>query len=306
MEFLPIFLRLEGRLAVLVGGGEVASRKIELLRRAGARIRVVAPDLAPQIAELKDIEIRQRVFDPADLDGAELVVAATDDHAVNERVAAEARLRHLPVNVVDDPALCSFIMPAIVDRGRVVAAISTGGVSPILARLIRNRIELALPPSVERLAELAAAWRGRVKKALPGGTDRRRFWEALLGGEAADIDAALAEAAPGQGRLVRITVPVGDPEALTLRALRLLQSADLILHEAGVPDMILEFARRDARRIGFSVPGQPLPAEAERAVEEGKLVVVLTHSPAPRRPSLQRTDRLRRRSLLRSGSGLTH
>src|SRR5271167_853332 len=128
MDFLPIFLKLEDRLAVVIGGGDVAARKLELLRRAGARIRVVAPAAGAAIVALAGsgrIAWRQGRFEPADLDGAELVIAATDERAVNEAVAAAARARHLPVNVVDAPDLCSFIMPAIVDRGRVVAAVST-------------------------------------------------------------------------------------------------------------------------------------------------------------------------------------
>ncbi|MEI9982239.1 MAG: bifunctional precorrin-2 dehydrogenase/sirohydrochlorin ferrochelatase [Aliidongia sp.] len=159
------------------------ARKLDLLRRAGARTRVVAPEMGEAIAALvRDgrIDYRARRFEPADLDGADLVIAATDERSVNEAVATAARARHLPVNVVDAPDLCSFIMPAIVDRGRIVAAISTGGASPVLARLIRARIELALPHGIERLAELAAAWRGRVKAALPEGAPRRRFWERLF------------------------------------------------------------------------------------------------------------------------------
>jgi uroporphyrin-III C-methyltransferase/precorrin-2 dehydrogenase/sirohydrochlorin ferrochelatase len=282
MEFLPIFLRLEGRLAVLVGGGEVAARKAELLRRAGARLRVVAPELTAALAALDAIEHRAGLFRPEDLDGADLVIAATDDRAVNAAVAEAARARHLPVNVVDDPDLCGFIMPAIVDRGRVVAAISTGGASPVLARLIRARLELALPPGIERLADLAASWRARVKAALPDGASRRRFWERLLGGGTLDFDAALASAGSARGRVVVLDVPAHDPDALTLRALRLLQSADRVVYDPAIPSSILEFARRDARRSVSAV--MPRPAAAD-----GELVVVLRA--APRRHNTVRRTR---------------
>jgi uroporphyrin-III C-methyltransferase/precorrin-2 dehydrogenase/sirohydrochlorin ferrochelatase len=285
VEYLPIFLKLEDRLAVVIGGGEVAARKLDLLRRAGARIRVVAPALGEEIAALAAqgaIAHFARGFEPADLDGAELAIAATDDRQVNETVAAAARIRHLPVNVVDAPDLCSFIMPAIIDRGRIVAAISTGGASPVLARLIRARIELALPHGIERLAELAASWRDRVKAALPENLSRRRFWENLFAplsvehlpaGEPPDLTALLAAAEPTHGRLVVIEVPRDDPEALTLRAVRLLQSADLVLFEAAVPASILDFARRDARRMQVGSMG--MAVEAEGAEADGKLVVGL-------------------------------
>jgi uroporphyrin-III C-methyltransferase/precorrin-2 dehydrogenase/sirohydrochlorin ferrochelatase len=262
MEYLPIFLKLEGRLTVVVGGGEVAARKVDLLRRAGAAVRVVAPVLGDELRDLvaaKAVEHRAGRFEPNDLDGAELVIAATDIRAVNADVAAAARLRHLPVNVVDDPELCGFIMPAIVDRGRIVAAISTGGASPVLARFIRARLEMALPPGIERLAELAAAWRERVKAALPDGTTRRRFWERVLGramaGETPDLEKLLTTGQGPAGRVVSIAVPLHDPEALTLRAVRLLQSADTVLHHPAIPPAILEFARRDAKRlVGTTVP----------------------------------------------------
>jgi uroporphyrin-III C-methyltransferase/precorrin-2 dehydrogenase/sirohydrochlorin ferrochelatase len=281
MDYLPIFLKLEDRLAVVIGGGAVAARKIELLRRAGAVVRVVAPDLHESLAALDGIEHVPRAFEPCDLDGAHLAVAATDDRAVNEAVAAAAGARRLPVNVVDAPDLCSFIMPAIVDRGRIVAAVSTGGVSPVLARLIRARLEMALPHGLQSLVELATLWRDRVKAALPAGLPRRRFWEKLfapasaeriLDGEAPDFEALVAASMAPRGRLVRIDVPRRDAEALTLRDIRLLQSADIVLYDRGMPPAILEFARRDAGRVELGTPDQGQP---EAAMGEGQLVVML-------------------------------
>jgi uroporphyrin-III C-methyltransferase/precorrin-2 dehydrogenase/sirohydrochlorin ferrochelatase len=305
MDYLPIFLKLEDRLAVVVGGGDVAARKLELLRRAGARIRIVAPEAGEAVAALAAsgrIAWRQARFGAEDLEGADLVIAATDARDVNEAVAAAARARHLPVNVVDSPDLCSFIMPAIIDRGRVVAAVSTGGASPVLARLVRARIELALPQGVERLAELAASWRDRVKAALPEGAPRRRFWERLfaprsvdriLEGELPDLDALLAASGPLRGRLVSVEVPSHDPEALTLRAIRLLQSADLVLHEAGVPAEILEFARRDAKRVELARLGGSTPPEAAAALADGLLVVTLASARRAGRRGAARVERKR-------------
>jgi len=269
MDYMPIFLKLEDRLAVVVGGGDVAARKLELLRRAGARIRVVAPEAGEAVAALAAsgrIAWRQGRFTAEDLDGADLVIAATDARDVNEAVAAAARVLHLPVNVVDAPDLCSFIMPAIIDRGRVVAAVSTGGASPVLARLVRARIELALPHGVERLAELAASWE---RLFAPRSVER------ILEGEVPDLDTLLAASGPLRGRLVTVEVPSHDPEALTLRAIRLLQSADLVLHEAGVPAEILEFARRDAKRVELARLGGTTLPEAAAALAEGLLVVAL-------------------------------
>jgi uroporphyrin-III C-methyltransferase/precorrin-2 dehydrogenase/sirohydrochlorin ferrochelatase len=297
MDTLPIFLKLEDRLAVVIGGGTVAARKVELLHRAGARIRVVAPELCAALATATaDIAHVERRFQPDDLDGADLVIAATDDRDVNAAVATAARARHLPVNVVDSPDLCSFIMPAIVDRGRVVVAVSTGGASPVLARLIRARIETVLPHGVQILADLAALWRERVKAALPEGLPRRRFWERLfapdsverlLDGEAPSFEALLA-APPSRGRLVRVAVPQRDPEALTLRDLRLLQSADLVLYEAGMPAEILDFTRRDAERLELAETARMRPAEAVAAIGDGRLVVVLHHGARLRRASATR------------------
>jgi len=263
MDFLPIFLRVKGRPVLVVGGGAVAARKVALLQRSGARVRVVAPQLSAALAPLAlagEIDHDARPFEPNDLDEPEIVIAATDDPEVNEAVAAAARARRIPVNVVDEPALCSFIMPAIVDRGRVVAAISTGGAAPVLARLIRARLELLLHPGIGRLAELSARWRDRVRAALPDEAVRRRFWDGLLGGpwvariaagEDPDIEQLLAETLAGGGFTI-INVPVDDPDALTLRAFKQIHGANLVLYHPSVPAIVLEHARRDATQRAAS------------------------------------------------------
>jgi uroporphyrin-III C-methyltransferase/precorrin-2 dehydrogenase/sirohydrochlorin ferrochelatase len=269
MQYLPVFMDLRGRAVLLVGGGAVAGRKLALLLRAGARVRLVAPAIDAAVAEQArhgGAELRQRAFEPADVDGAWLVIAATDDAAVNAAVAAAAGARGIFVNVVDDAAASSAVMPAIVDRSPVLVAIGTAGSSPTLARRVRALIEAALPERLGALATLAARWRTRVRAALPDVEARRRFWEAVFDGAAAravaagssgepELAAALAAAgadgshAAARGEVWLIGAGPGDPELLTLRALQLLQRADVVLYDRLVGPAILERVRRDAERI---------------------------------------------------------
>ncbi|HWK47546.1 MAG TPA: NAD(P)-dependent oxidoreductase [Stellaceae bacterium] len=308
MEFLPIFLRLKGRAALVVGGGEVAARKVALLRRAGAAVTVLAPDLAPELAALaaegtirhEPARFEAGCFEDPPFDDIVLVIAATDDPAVNAAVAAAAERRRLPVNVVDDPAHCSFVMPAIVDRGPIVVAVSSGGVSPVLARLVRARIDWALPEGIGRLAGLAAAWRERVKAVLPDGPARRRFWESLLMGStatrlarasSATADACLAdllaEAADGgargwgggRGWLIRIDLAADDPDRLTLGTLRRMQEAEIILHDTRIDATILDYARRDATLIAvadLAAGSEPLALALRRAEAPDRRVLILS------------------------------
>ena len=189
MDYFPVFMRLEGQPVVLVGGGEIATRKARLLSRAGAVLTVIAPQVAPELLALLDDSggrVRLRQYQPGDLDGAVLAVAATDIAEVNERVSRDARARQLPVNVVDSPALCTVITPAIVDRSPLLIAISSGGEAPVLARMVRTRLEALFPAAYGRLAGLASRWRERVKQRFASGDERRRFWESALNGPAAE------------------------------------------------------------------------------------------------------------------------
>jgi len=267
MEFFPLFLRLEGRLCLIVGGGEVARRKVDLLRRAGARVRVVSPALAAELAGLAvdgAIEHVARGFEPGDTAGAALVIAGTDDAEVNRRVAAEAGAANIPVNVVDDPDAGSFIMPSVIDRSPVVVAVSSGGASPVLARLIRTRLESLVPAAYGRLAELAARYRDRVKATFADPADRRRFWDRVLqggvaervySGHLAEADAVmereLAEARPseGMGEVYLVGGGPGDPDLLTFRALRLMQQAEVVVYDRLVAKAVLDMTPREARRI---------------------------------------------------------
>ena len=266
MDYLPLFFKLTGQPCLIVGGGEVAARKTETLRQAGGLVTVVSPQLTETLADLSvqhKIEWKQKHFAPEDVDGFKLIIGATSDRLVNEQVFQAAQARNIPVNVVDCPELCSFIFPAIIDRSPIVAAISSGGASPVLARLLRVKLEALIPPEYGSLASLANRFRQRVKQAIPDGDKRRRFWEDALQGDVADL--ALAgrqeEAAirlkqrlqDNNGEKVGMVFLVGagpgDPDLLTLRALRLMQEADVVVYDRLVSPEILGLVRKDAEKI---------------------------------------------------------
>lgn len=267
MRYFPLFADLRGRRVLVVGGGEVALRKVRLLLEAGARIDIVARDLVSRELDERagdgHVCWLAREFDESQLEGATLAVAATSDGALNERVASTARARHLLCNVVDDAERSSFIVPAIVDRSPLVIAISSGGAAPVLARLARERIEVLFDESFGTLARLLAEWRSRIKHALPDVNARRRFYERLVRGRVADLIRSRRPEAAGREIERRLAVPLqaasgsvvlvgagpGDPGLLTLNALRALQDADVILHDRLVSDAVLSLARRDAERI---------------------------------------------------------
>ena len=276
MDYLPIFVDIRDRLVVVVGGGVVAARKVEHLLKAHARVRVVAPTLGAELTLFRDagrIEYRPLLFSAAQLDGAQLVVAATDDDQINESVAQAARERGVWVNVVDDAARSAFIFPAIVDRAPLIVAIGTEGSSPTLARRVRMQIEALLPARLGELAAYAGRWREPVQRALPALGQRLRFWDSFFSGPVAtrllagdtrgaddsmrgDIDSARTESAARKGEVYLIGVGPGDPDLLTLRAQQLLQQADVLLHDRLVPEAILGRARRDAERVNVGkVPG---------------------------------------------------
>ena len=187
MRYFPLFADLQDRCVLVVGGGAVAERKVRLLLEASARVRLVAPEVTASLRENPSIEVHRERFEPRHLDGAVLAVAATDDRAVNEAVASAGRESNVLVNVVDVAELSSFIVPAIVDRSPLVIAISTGGVAPVLARLVRERLESLLDGSFGQLAGLLQRWRGRIKGGLPDVNARRRFYEAVVRGQVAAL-----------------------------------------------------------------------------------------------------------------------
>jgi uroporphyrin-III C-methyltransferase/precorrin-2 dehydrogenase/sirohydrochlorin ferrochelatase len=268
LDFLPLFLNVRGRSCVVVGGGVVATRKAALLCRAGAALTVVAPRVEEALRELVSAHggnLALREFDAGDLAGCTLLVAATDDAAENARVAALARARDVLVNVVDQPADCTAIMPAIVDRSPVLIAIGTGGNAPVLARMLRAKLETLIPPAYGELAGYLGGLRARVRDALPDATLRRRWWETVVDGPIAELffagrRQAAADAiddllergpspGPKRGEVYLIGTGPGDPDLLTFRALRLMQIADVVVHDRLVGESILDLCRRDAERV---------------------------------------------------------
>ena len=299
MDYLPIFFDIREKPCLVVGGGEVAARKCALLLRAGARVTVVAPTLGPSLdAQRAALAIVHRAgrFAPHDADGFALVIAATDDDAVNREVAAAAHSAHIPVNVVDQPALCSFIMPAIVERSPLVVAVSSGGAAPVLARLLRARLESLIPAGYGRLASLAATFRDEVKTRFAA-AERRRFWERALQGPIAELvysgredearralEQAIADPrlAFSGGEVALVGAGPGDPDLLTFRALRLMQQADVVVYDRLVSMPILDMVRRDAERIyagkeraNHALPQEDINQLLVRLAREGKRVVRL-------------------------------
>ncbi|WKC36520.1 siroheme synthase CysG [Ectopseudomonas chengduensis] len=264
MQFLPLFHKLQDRPVLVIGGGEVALRKARLLSDAGAVLRVVAPEIRSELQELAGpVGIFLRGYASSDLQGVALVIAATDDVPLNAQISAEAQALGIPVNVVDAPALCSVIFPAIVDRSPLIVAVSSGGDAPVLARLIRAKIETWIPATYGQLANLGKRFRERVKQLFPDVQQRRVFWEDVFQGQIAEsvfagkpeegerlLEERLAGAAPrALGEVYLVGAGPGDPDLLTFRALRLMQQADVVLYDRLVAPAIIELCRRDAERI---------------------------------------------------------
>ncbi|WP_323976878.1 siroheme synthase CysG [Aeromonas hydrophila] len=266
MDYLPIFCRLDNKPVLLVGGGEVAERKARLLLDAGAQLTVVAPELDPELAELAangSIEWLAGEFAPQQLTGKWLVVAATDRREVNALVYQSANQAGIFANVVDDPKRSSFIMPSIIDRSPLMVAISSGGKAPVLARLLREKLEAMLPQHLGAIAAFAGSLRERVKARFASMGERRRFWERLLGadrlgqalarGDSASAnqlaDSLFADESQTGGEVVLVGAGPGDPGLLTLHALRQMQQADVVVYDRLVSDEVMALVRRDARRI---------------------------------------------------------
>ncbi|MEA3638661.1 MAG: siroheme synthase CysG [Lamprobacter sp.] len=266
MEHLPIFLDIKAKPCLVVGGGPIALRKLDNLRRAGARINVVAPKLSDEFRAQVDpteISYHARTFADRDIDSMHLVIAATDDRNVNRRIATLASARGIPVNVADQPEDCTFIMPSIIDRSPVVVAVSTGSASPVLARMIRARLESLVPAGYGRLAQLCADYRDKVKARFEQQRDRRRFWDRVLQGGVAErvFSGHLDEAKVAMekelesgtqastGEVYLVGAGPGDPDLLTFRALRLMQQADVVVYDRLVAKPIIDMVRRDAEHI---------------------------------------------------------
>jgi uroporphyrin-III C-methyltransferase/precorrin-2 dehydrogenase/sirohydrochlorin ferrochelatase len=271
MDYLPILLRVRSRFAVVIGGGTVAARKAELLLKCGARVCLIAPELAAGTQELlrqhpADMSHVCAAFAAHHLEGAALVIAAADSAVVNSQVSQTARARGIPVNVADDAELSDFILPAIVDRTPLIVAVSSAGTAPVLARRVREQIEALLPARLGALARFAGSQRRRVNQALLPAL-RRPFWERFFGNHAnldrltrdepaaqraftAELTAfSSRKDVRGLGEVYLIGAGPGDPDLLTLRALQLLQQADVLLYDRLVSPAILDRARREATRV---------------------------------------------------------
>jgi uroporphyrin-III C-methyltransferase/precorrin-2 dehydrogenase/sirohydrochlorin ferrochelatase len=294
MNYLPIFLDLRGRRCLVVGGSETAARKSELLLRAGAQVDVAAPDLHAGFDRLPYLDHLNRVadvFSPGLLDGKDAVIVVGDD-ALAKVVADAARTRHIPVNVADKPAMSSFILPSIIDRSPIMVAVSSGGESPVLARMLRARLETLIPAAYGRLGALASRCKERVRATVKP-EQRRAFWEKVFLSPVAEmvfsgreaeaekqLDAMLAEAAThdiSRGEVYLVGAGPGNPDLLTFRALRLMQQADVIVHDRLVSQPILDMCRRDAERIyvgkerdDHAVPQEEINMLLVRLAKEGK------------------------------------
>jgi len=266
-RLFPLFADLRNRPVLVVGGGVVAVRKIAALRSAGARVRVGSPELAYELQKLlanKEIEYFDGTFQEHWLDDVWLVVAATDDVEVNQHIAAAAEARRLFVNVVDDAELSSYQVPSVIERGPLQIAISSAGAAPMLARHIREKLEAQFDESYGELTTLLAQHRERIRQHLPVLPQRRRWFEKLLQGPVLSLlrqkqtikaEHALLtalsqqDASAKQGSVALVGAGPGDAGLLTLRALRLLNEADVILHDRLVSKEVLALARRDAEFI---------------------------------------------------------
>lgn len=300
MDFLPIFMNVKGEKCLVIGGGKVASRKVFMLLRAGASVSVVSPELCQDLTIRKnedEISHIDRSFEDADLDSCKIVIAATDDNKVNSHVSELAKSKGIPVNVVDAPDLCSFIVPSIIDRNPVQIAISTGGASPVLARLLRSRLETFIPSSYGRLATLLESFREKVKAKFSNTDEIRTFWEHIVEGPVAEnliagkdkiakelLETAVenAQAPAERGEVYLVGAGPGDPDLLTFRALRLMQQADVVVYDRLVSQGVLDLVRRDAEMIyagkernKHTLPQESINALLVRLAKEGKKVLRL-------------------------------
>ena len=265
---LPIFIKLQSQHCLVVGGGVVATRKIKQLLTADAQVFVVASDIGDELKNINEsgkVHYIKQSYNEEHLEGKQLVIAATNDRQLNTEIAEQAKTKGILVNVVDNPEAGNFILPSIIDRSPIVIAVSTSGVAPVLTKLLSTRIETIVPFSYGKLAALIGQFRSLVKEKIPDRKDRRRFWENVLDGPIAEmfyagqekktlklLEEQLGNEKPSidsRGEVYLVGGGPGDPELLTFRALRLMQQADVVLYDRLVAPKILEFVRKDAKRM---------------------------------------------------------
>ena len=266
MEHLPIFINLKQKPVLVVGGGDIALRKINLLIKAQASVNCLSPLFCDGIASLsadKSVNLIQKSFEPDDIKNYSIIIASTDDSLVNSSISELAKKANIPVNVVDSPELSSFIMPSIVDRSPVIIAVSSAGKAPVLARIIRAKLETVIPSAYGLLAEIAGEYRQKVKNRFSNIKDRRAFWESAFSGVIAekvfsgrineargDIEEQLENSVEiDLGEVYLVGAGPGDPDLLTFKALRLVQQADVVLYDRLVSKGVMELVRRDSELI---------------------------------------------------------
>ena len=266
MEHLPIFINLKQKPVLVVGGGDIALRKINLLIKAQASVNCLSPLFCDGIASLsadKSVNLIQKSFEPDDIKNYSIIIASTDDSLVNSSISELAKKANIPVNVVDSPELSSFIMPSIVDRSPVIIAVSSAGKAPVLARIIRAKLETVIPSAYGLLAEIAGEYRQKVKNRFSNIKDRRAFWESAFSGVIAekvfsgrineargDIEEQLENSVEiDLGEVYLVGAGPGDPDLLTFKALRLIQQADVVLYDRLVSKGVMELVRRDSELI---------------------------------------------------------
>jgi uroporphyrin-III C-methyltransferase/precorrin-2 dehydrogenase/sirohydrochlorin ferrochelatase len=299
VDHLPIFCQLRGRACLLVGGGDVAERKARLLLEAGALVTVNALEFTPQFqawAQQGMLTLEQGPFSPSLLDVSWLAIAATDDDAVNQQVSDAAESRRIFCNVVDAPKQASFIMPSIIDRSPLMVAVSSGGTSPVLARLLREKLEAILPLHLGKIAGYAGTLRGRVKAKFATMGERRRFWEKFFTNDRLaqylanedqkaidqETESLFNQSLDHRGEVVLVGAGPGDAGLLTLKGLQQIQQADVVVYDRLVSDDIMNLVRRDADRVfvgkraGFHcVPQEEINQILLQEAQKGKRVVRL-------------------------------
>ena len=302
MRYFPLFYDTQNLNTLVVGAGEVAARKIELLLKTEAKVSVVAPEVCDTVALLAvqgKITLTVSPFESRHLDNVNLVFVATNDEQLNADIQQQAKARGIIVNVVDNPPLCDFITPSIVDRGNVTIAMSSGGVAPVLLRYLRQKLEAIIPQNIRLLGEFAEKFRETVKSQLPTVTQRRYFWEWFFDSDVAEnvlqgkqtkaetpflekLAAAAQDDDFSKGQVYLIGAGPGDPELLTFRALRLMQKADVVVFDRLVSPQIMDLVRRDAEKIyvgkaksNHTIPQEQISALLVEKAQQGQRVVRL-------------------------------
>ena len=296
MDIFPISLKLQQQRCLIVGGGHIAYRKAVLLAKSGAIIDIVAPEIDTQLLALIEQTqgqyIEEKFRPELILNIYRLVIAATDDADINKHVFDVCEAKNILVNSVDDPPHCRFMVPAIVDRSPLVISIASNGTSPVLSRQLRTQLETIIPHGMGRLAAFSGQWRSVVKAKIINPDERRIFWENLYASSLKEkvfndqieeanelIQQALIEWKTPKGEVYLVGAGPGDPELLTLKALRLMQQADVVIYDRLVSPPIMELCRRDATKIyvgkarsNHAVPQDGINALLVKYAQEGKRV----------------------------------